>query len=164
MVNKKQALRLGTFLAILMFLLIPLLSSPVAAAFTVTTNSTTTAGGAGGPTATQGLSGQVFFFQDVVPRTATFQVWYTMIDFGTVSGSDHFVQMTITQTTPPGPTTIVPLTIFVPPATTVGPALLSTTIPYAASPTTWTWRVDVSVLDISSGVSASAWGTATVNV
>jgi len=76
--KKKQALRIGTFLAILMFLLVPLLSQPVAAAFHYysegATNNTPS-----GPTATAYCPPPYSFIHES-EAIAVFEVWYHFKD------------------------------------------------------------------------------------
>ena len=99
MVNRKQALRLGTFLAILMFLLVPLLSSPVAAAFTDNTNVTTDMTPAGPTIVINPTNNRVHFYDGLAP-TATFTLTYSFSDTDpTGLGSWHTATITVT---PPG--------------------------------------------------------------
>ena len=81
--NKKNILKIGTLLAILMFLLIPLLSSPVAAAFSQYLGSVTTGNtGGGGPTATG--SGSDHWMEIVV--------WWQPGGSGPLSGPNIYTQ------------------------------------------------------------------------
>ena len=119
MVNRKQTLRLGTFLAILMFLLVPLLSSPVAAAFTLNLGSVTTNNTPGGPTATGVISAPATIF-DTTPWNANFVVSYSYTDSNPGGlGSIHWLTVSVTWQpggTGPwsGPNVYTQLAIFLP--------------------------------------------------
>ena len=97
MSNKKKnnILRIGALISIAMFLLIPLMSSPVAAAFNLTLGSVTTNNLPGGPTATGSIStpGSV---SDTSPYNALFNVQYFYSDnHPTGWGSDHWITLSI---------------------------------------------------------------------
>ena len=79
MVNKKRALRIGAFMSILMFLLIPLLSSPVAASFTLGIGGVVTNATPGGPTASGTISGPATV-SDTAPFNARFSVTFNYRD------------------------------------------------------------------------------------
>lgn len=109
MIYKKQALRLGTLLCILLLLLIPMMSSPVAAAFTfnvgVWTDNTSS-----GPTVGCGGTNPPGSYSSVdsTPRTATFTCTF---DFTDSSGntqtpsSRHYGEMEVFKR-PSGPSQI----------------------------------------------------------
>ena len=85
MLNKKKALRIGTLLCILLLLLIPLLSSPVAAAFTFDVGTAWTNNTPGGPTVGHNGPGEGSYGSaDSTPRTATFKC---VFDFSDTSGN-----------------------------------------------------------------------------
>ena len=94
--KKKNELRMGVIFSIAMFLLLPLLSSPVAAAFTenlglVTTGNT----GGGGPTATGSITspGTV---PDSAPFNANIAVEYDYNDNDAAgSGSNHWMVIVV---------------------------------------------------------------------
>ena len=168
MVNKKQALRIGTFLAVLMFLLIPLLSSPVAATFTfglgnVWTNNTTTGPTAGGTI----LGGSPL---DNGPTfNGRFQVNYNYFDTDsrpTNTGSRS--RMVVTVNWVPGDGTPPPAfpTVFTQPWVNlpVGGAQMGTYTTlwingYGGKGTVFTVTVDVTCQSLTPAASFTAWGT-----
>ena len=169
MVNRKQALRLGTFLAILMFLLVPLLSSPVAAAFTDNTNVTTDMTPAGPTIVINPTNNRVHFYDGLAP-TATFTLTYSFSDTDpTGLGSWHTATITVT---PPGAPTGFASTgaLFCPPGVSppaVWTGVLSVgplTHPVPPGPTVWTVTIFVSVLDVANNNLVTSSATFTVTV
>jgi hypothetical protein len=101
MINKKRALRLGTLLCLLLFLLIPLLSSPVAAAFTFNLGSVGTLNGPAGPTAWGTIAGGNQL--DNSPFNARFSVAYNYADANPGgTGSTHQMVVTVSWVRPNG--------------------------------------------------------------
>ena len=93
--TRKNVLKMAVFISIAMFLLIPLMSSPVAAAFNLTLGSVTTNNLPGGPTATGSIStpGTV---SDTSPYNALFNVQYFYSDnHPTGGGSQHWITLSI---------------------------------------------------------------------
>ncbi len=99
--KNKPLLRIGTFIIILMFVLVPLLSSPVAAAFTQNLGSVWTINTTGGPTA-GGTVGAPPTISDSSPFNAQFVVEYSYTDSNPGgSGSNHWTEI-IVYYQPPG--------------------------------------------------------------
>ena len=101
--KRKNVLRIGTFISIAMFLLIPLLSSPVAAGFTsesIGTSENTGDGPEVSVTLPEGPFPKVY--PDDAPRTATFEFEYYFIDSSESGGygSDHYAILYIEKTHP----------------------------------------------------------------
>ena len=108
--KRKLGFRIWVLFSIVLFLLIPLLSSPVAAAFNHTSSVITTAGPGlfGFPTVTVTVpTGSPIQEQDQAPRTATFQLDYSFSDTTPTGvgslGSTHKATMTVTRTPGPSP-------------------------------------------------------------
>jgi len=85
--KKKNMLRMGVIFSIIMFVLMPLISSSVTAAATINTTATTTNTGAG-PTAVALVPGP-WSFPDVGVRTATFVCSWSFSDSVGGQGSLH---------------------------------------------------------------------------
>ena len=102
--KRKNILRIGTFISIAMFILIPLLSSPVAA-FTLTSIGTSE-NIEDGPDVSITLPEGEFprYIPDEPPRTATFKFEYVFIDSTETGqgnyGSDHYAILYIEKTHP----------------------------------------------------------------
>ena len=112
MKRKKNALRIGTSISILLLILIPLLSSNVAAVHTVLLGSVTTNNTIGGPTATGAVNGAIpGTILDNGPFNANYVVDYSYTDsnpFG--NGSDHWIQVNVSYGYPGTPPTTITFT------------------------------------------------------
>jgi hypothetical protein len=129
--TKKNMLRIGTLITILMFLLIPLMSSPVAAGFTSpSTGETENSDGAAVEASITSIPDGPYpiRYYDNAPRTATFTFTIVFVDSSTSGqGSLHYAVLYVERLTPEmGPlvdeTGLVPLT---PGQSTVPPIILS---------------------------------------
>jgi hypothetical protein len=103
MSKKKNMLRIGTILCILLFLLIPLLSLPVAAAHTVHLGSVWTDNLPACPTAGGTIGGGVpAQITDTSPFNARYTVDYSYSDSkpGGTLGSDHWMEVVVSWTGP----------------------------------------------------------------
>lgn len=97
MKNKKNFLRMGMFLAILMFLLIPLLSQPVAASFDSICWADTMDGPGGTPSVSITPPGY-YKPENTAPRIAYFYCEYTMTDISgntATPSSAHYVELNV---------------------------------------------------------------------
>ena len=101
--KKKNILRIGTLISIVMFLLFPLMSTPVAAAHNVYLGSVTTdvfpSGSAAGGTVAS-VSGSIV---DVSPFNANYDVDYFYTDSVGAPGSDHWTKVNVNWVPPSGP-------------------------------------------------------------
>ena len=166
--KKKNELRMGVIFSIAIFLLLPLLSSPVAAAATINTTATTTNTGAG-PTAVASVPGP-WSFPDVGVRTATFVCTFSFSDSVGGSGSLHQANLTVHKTSANPP--VAPITAFAapPPGWPLSLAIASGSFQivdgytWAEVPVTWSITLTVTCLDIASGVSASSVASSTLTI
>lgn len=100
----KKLLRIGTLILIVVFLLLPLMSSPVAAAHTVLLGNVTTdnlpPGPAAGGTVNGGIPGTIV---DTSPFDARYTVDWSYNDMsGGTSGSDHWIKVIVSWNGPGG--------------------------------------------------------------
>lgn len=105
MISKKRTIRFVTFFSILLFLLMPLLSSPVAAGFTLESECSSE-NLEDGPVVEANLpSGGPFpkVYPDVAPRTAIFELTYVFVDSTTEGeGSEHYAILYVQRLLPTG--------------------------------------------------------------
>jgi hypothetical protein len=169
MKNKsKVRFRIGAMCLIALFLLIPLLSSPVAAAFIDNTNVTTNNPATGAPTVViNPTTARVYIHASGTPTTASFTLTYSFTDSKPGgSGSNHYADITVTPPgVPAGFASVGPM--FVPAGT--GPItgiLLVGPLNYGAPPppTTWTVTVTAFCTDIASTTTTTAAATFLVTV
>ena len=129
--KKKNMLRIGTLITILMFLLVPLLSSNVAASHSVLLGSAFTDNTPNGPTGSVTVGGVPANIRDPsAPRDANYWVDYDFNDNnGGGNGSDHWIQVNVSWCVPP---TYIPafMTFTQTPPIFIGAGLGSTTGTY----------------------------------
>lgn len=159
--TKKNVLRIGTFLAVLMFFLIPLLSSPVAAAFTFNLGSVSTFNGPAGPTAWGTIVGGNQL--DNTPFNARFSVAYNYADANPGTGSNHQVVLIVSWVRPNGmpgggPFTYTQTWVFLPPGGSTSGTFFTGWINYAGKGCVFTVNVAVTCVDISS-TNSMTWST-----
>ena len=153
-------------ITLLMFLLMPLLSSPVIAAASVNTTATTTNTGAG-PTAISFVPGP-WSFPDVGVRTATFVCTYDFSDtLGNPAGSNHQATLYVqkTSTSPPGP--VLPASSplwWLSAASVSGSFQLSDNYTFFEVPVTWTIFLNVTCTDLFTSTSASMNTSSTLTI
>ena len=102
--KRKNVLRIGTFISIAMFLLIPLLSSPVAAGFTLESECSSE-NLEDGPVVSANLPPGSFprVYPDDAPRTAIFELTYVFVDSTTEgAGSEHYAILYVQRVLPEG--------------------------------------------------------------
>ena len=113
MMNKKRLLRIGTFLSILMFLLVPLLISPAAAVVNYNAGTGTSTCGAGGALSiTITMSAPLSTAPGATPPLIVNFNWNFVDRYPAPagSGSNHMCTLTVTQTSPAGPPPVVATT------------------------------------------------------
>ena len=163
MKNKKNILRIGTLITILMFLLIPLLSTQVAATFTYfcqasTDNKTT------GPTCQTICPGPWDFVHGPGDTPlAIFCVNITFLDSNpTGSGSNHMVDITVT---PPGAPLGYNTTTYVFLNPGQGPITTKLYVNLTYSPpTSWDVLVEAWCFDVNLGAGQTAYASTIVTV
>ena len=168
--KSKVRFRIVSLGLIAMFLIIPLLSSPVAAAFTSFSSADTNCAPTG-PTALATVPSSPGTFLDSTPRTATFQCSYSFRDTmnnGRTPSSDHWATITVqkTSTIPWGsPQTSSTGTISLNNGQTqTGTLVITDTWTLVQVPVTWHVVVHVYCKDRVSGVSAIDVKSYDVNV
>ncbi len=102
--TKKNMLRIGTLITILMFLLIPLMSSPVAAGFTSpSTGDTENSDGAAVKASITSIPDGPYpiRYYDNAPRTATFKFTVDFVDSSSSGeGSEHYAVLYVERLMP----------------------------------------------------------------
>ena len=152
-INKKYALRIGTILCILLFLLIPLLSSQVAAPTTYSIANTDNL--SSGPTVWIEVPDDPVIWEDEAPRTVTFICDVIFTDTKGGQGSNHWARLTVTKIDPEGEpqddyTGIIPVI-----GTTNRPPDLSVTDTWEEGQSTyWIVYIEVSCTDIATSTNA----------
>ena len=145
MKSRKNILRIGTFLAILMFLLIPLLSSPVAAAFFYNSTAVTCIDVNGVLTADADCP-PPYIFQHSGTPTATFTCDYTFTDsYSNGVGSQHRATITVVGPGTPtgGAVGSTGWVVLNPGAGTSTGTISVGPFTYTAPPPSVTWTVEV---------------------
>ena len=164
--KKRKIIRIGTLICLLLFLLIPLLSSPVAAAFSVTARADTDNTTAG-PAAWITLPGGPYpiIFPDVGQTVGNFYLEYYFNDNnGPGSGSWHRATMNITRNPGPNPGSTSTGWVFLGPGGSAS-GTLSIVDNYNFG-TTYIWTVNLAAdcWDNSSGPGSIVTGPGTYSV